>query len=204
MKSKPLEFWFEFASTYSYLSIMRIEAVAEQAGVEVLYRPFLLGPIFQGQGWDTSPFNLYPAKGEYMWKDMARRSKAYGIPFHKPENFPVLSVYAARVALLGEDKNWCIPFIRAVFEAHFVDDQDISDPDILEALLVELGVDGASVLHSAGAGNVKQRLRARTEQAVELGIFGAPSFIVGRELFWGDDRLEDALAEAISTENLES
>ncbi len=160
IKPKPLEFWFEFASTYSYLSVMRIDALARMAGVSVLYRLFLLGPIFQTQGWETSPFNIYPAKGDYMWKDIARQARAYDIPFHQPKIFPALRLRAARIATLGKDQDWCLPFIRAVFEANFVESLDIGDPVHLETLLAELGIDGATVLKEAKSDDVKKRLRA--------------------------------------------
>ncbi len=196
MTPQPIDFWFEFASTYSYLSAMRIDDQARSAGVTVRYRPFLLGPIFRAQGWTTSPFNLFPAKGNYMWHDVARRAASHGLPFRQPEKFPVYSLYAARVALMAEDEDWCVPFVRAVFRANFVDGMDIGDPDCVERLLVDLGVDGASVLREAGTASVKDALPAHTEEAMELGIFGAPTFVVGNELFWGDDRLEDAIAAA--------
>src|SRR4051812_14984829 len=101
MPSPVLDFWFEFASTYSYPAAMRIGALAEAAGVTVRWRPFLLGPIFKEQGWDTSPFNLYPAKGRYMWRDLERVCDAIHLPFRKPESFPQWSLLPARVALVG-------------------------------------------------------------------------------------------------------
>src|SRR5215207_5817040 len=107
MARRPhLEFWYEFASTYSYLAAMRIEAMAEQAGVALVWRPFLLGPIFAAQGWASSPFNLYPAKGRYMWRDMEREAAALGLPFNKPDPFPQNGLIAARVALYGADHPW--------------------------------------------------------------------------------------------------
>lgn len=197
MKPKSLDFWFEFASPYSYLSAMRIDGLAREAGVDVRYRPFLLGPIFRAQGWTTSPFNLYPAKGRYMWRDMERQAATHGLPFRKPEKFPVYSLYATRVALLAENEDWCLPFIRAVYRANFVDDQDIGDPECLEKILLELGLDSATVLRDAGGAAVKDALRERTEQAMELGIFGAPTIVADGDLFWGDDRLEEAITAAL-------
>lgn len=199
MKIKSLDFWFEFASTYSYLTAMRIDSMAREAGVEVRYRPFLLGPIFRAQGWNSSPFTLYPAKGRYMWRDVERRAADHGFPFQQPEKFPVYSLYATRVALLAENEDWSLPFIRSVFRANFVDGLDIGDPECVEQLLVDLGVDGATVLRDSSTTAIKDALRERTQQAMELGIFGAPSFTVGEELYWGDDRLEGALAAALVT-----
>ena len=96
-----VEFWFEFASTYSYPAAMRIETLAARAGVPVAWQPFLLGPIFQAQGWRDSPFNLYPAKGRYMWRDLERLCAKHGLPYARPEIFPQRSILAARLALLA-------------------------------------------------------------------------------------------------------
>lgn len=198
MTPQTLDFWYDFASPYAYLSAQRIDGLARENGVDVRYRPFLLGPIFRSQGWTTSPFNLYPAKGTYMWRDVARRAAQHGIAFRRPQKFPVYSLYATRIALLAADEEWCLPFVRSVFRANFVDDQDIGDPECIESLLVELGIDGATVLRDASADDIKDQLRAQTEQAMDMGIFGAPTFMVGDEMLWGDDRMEDALAMALT------
>src|ERR1700694_2480032 len=96
-----LDFWFDFASTYSYPAAMRIRTLASDAKVRVRFRPFLLGPIFKAQGWENSPFNLYPAKGRNMWRDLERLCGDLGLPLRRPEPFPQHSVLAARVALVG-------------------------------------------------------------------------------------------------------
>ena len=93
-----VDFWFEFASTYSYPAMMRIAPLAQQAGVMVRFRPFLLGPMFKAQGWDTSPFNIYETKGRYMWRDMERLAAGLNLPFRRPDPFPQNSVLPARVA----------------------------------------------------------------------------------------------------------
>jgi 2-hydroxychromene-2-carboxylate isomerase len=188
-----LEFWFEFASTYSYVAAGRIERLAREASVEVAWRPFLLGPIFAKQGWSDPPFNLYPGKGAYMWRDMERLCRRYGLPFRRPSVFPRNTVRAARVALVAADAPWGPAFIRAVFRANFGDDLDIGDPELLVALLDQQGVAGRDVVAEAESPEWKPRLREQTERAEHLGIFGAPSFVVGAELFWGSDRLEHAL-----------
>lgn len=194
-------FWFELASTYSYLSAARIDAEASRRGIAVEWRPFLLGPIFAAQGWETSPFRLYPAKGRYMWQDMARLAAARGLPFRVPDDaamarFPQHSVLAARVALVGLARGWGKGFVRAVYEAGFGRWQDIADPATLTPLIAAAGEAPDEVLAAAVAPPVKQALRDNTAQAAERGLFGAPSFTVGEALFWGDDRLEMALDHA--------
>jgi 2-hydroxychromene-2-carboxylate isomerase len=193
-KGRPtVEFWYEFASTYSYLSAMRIEGLAAAAGVVVEWKPFLLGPIFKAQGWDTSPFNIYPAKGHYMRRDMERLAAGRGLPFALPSPFPQNSVAAARLALIGSDEGWVSSFTCAVFTAEFGAGADISREEVLGPLLEGLHLDSVRLLSRIAEPGVKARLRQQTIDAQTCGIFGAPSFVCCGELFWGDDRLEAAL-----------
>lgn len=193
MTTSELGFWFDFGSTYSYLSAFQVESVRD---VQVSWRPFLLGPIFNEQGWDDSPFNIYPAKGQYMWRDMERLCAREGIPFVKPSRFPRNGLLAARVACLAgaASEQWLPDFVRAVYQANFAEDREIGDAAEIQSILDSLGRPGAEVIAEAETPENKQRLRDQTRRAGELGIFGAPSFVVGGELFWGSDRLEDALS----------
>ena len=204
MSRAGLEFWFEFGSTYSYLSAARIEGLAAAAGVQVEWEPFLLGPIFAEQGWDDSPFNIYPAKGRYMWRDIERQCAKYRLPFVKPSRFPRNGLLAARVACLAgaAPEPWLPDFVRAVFRANFAEDREIGDPAEVRSILDSLGQQGGRIVEEAGAPENKARLREQTRRAGELGIFGAPSFVVRGELFWGNDRLEDALARVTSGPNV--
>jgi 2-hydroxychromene-2-carboxylate isomerase len=191
--SSRLEFWFDFASTYSYPAAVRIGALAARAGVRVRFRPFLLGPIFKAQGWTTSPFNLYPAKGRHMWRDLERLCADLNVPFRRPDPFPQNSLLAARVALAALDHGWGEAFCVALFRAQFGDGRRIDDAAIGE-VLAGLRVDPQPVLAAAGSEANKARLRAQTEEAQQRGLFGAPSFTTADgELFWGNDRLEPAL-----------
>jgi 2-hydroxychromene-2-carboxylate isomerase len=194
MPTGTLQFWYEFASTYSYPAVCRVERLAQQAGVALKWKPFLLGPIFRLQGWEDSPFNLFAAKGRYMWRDLERLCQAEGLPFRRPTQFPRNGLLAARVACLGAAESWCPAFTKGVFRANFAEDRDIADPTALVELLVSCGQDGAALIERARAAENKARLRQQTDEALALGIFGAPTFVVGRELFWGNDRLEQALA----------
>lgn len=198
MPNRPvLDFWYEFASTYSCLTALRIEALAEEAGVTLRWRPFLLGPIFAAQGWPTSPFNLYPNKGRYMWRDMARRAGRAGLTIMRPEPFPQNSLNAARLAIAGREAGWLPGFTKALFRAEFCEGRNIAEEAVLSAALREAGADPFQALPLVRSEEVKGRLKAETELAKSLGIFGAPTFVTGDgELFWGDDRLEEALSWA--------
>jgi len=200
LSASKLEFWFDFGSTYSYVSAARIEGEAEAAGVPVSWEPFLLGPIFKEQGWDDSPFNVYPAKGRYMWRDLERLCDGYGIPFARPTRFPRSGLLAARVACLAgaASEPWLPDFCLAVFRANFAEDREIGDPEEVRAILNSLDLPGRELVERAGTPENKRLLRDRTSRAGELGIFGAPSFVIGGELFWGNDRLVDALNWASS------
>jgi len=190
-----VEFWLEFGSTYSYPAALRIEQVARLAGVELAWRPFLLGPIFKAQGWNDSPFNIYPAKGRYMWRDLERVCEELGIPFRRPSQFPRNGLLAARLACWFSQEPWLPEFVRRVYLANFAEDRDISDPAIVGCIVQELG-QPVGLLATAESSEAKSKLRAETERAQALGIFGAPAFVVGSELFWGNDRLEAAIAWA--------
>lgn len=193
-----LEFWLEFASTYSYVAAMRIEGECARAGVELAYKPFLLGPIFSDLlGIKDSPFNVQPVRGRYMWRDVERLCQKHGIAWRRPTVFPRNSVLAARVACCAGPAIG--PVMRAIFSANFAEDLDIADPGVLRAAIDSAGGDGGRILEQAQTAEVKARLRANTAEAQRLGIFGAPDFLVNGELFFGQDRLEDAIAWAKRT-----
>jgi len=188
-----LQFWFEFASTYSYPAVMRIERLATAAGVGVEWKPFLLGPIFQAQGWSDSPFNLFPVKGRYMWRDLERVCHQEGLPLCRPTRFPRNGLLAARVACLAADEAWCPEFVRGVYHANFAEDAEISEPEVIGRILERIGQEPLEVLERAQTASNKESLRRKTDEAMRRGIFGAPSFVVDEELFWGNDRLEQAI-----------
>jgi len=200
--SPEIEFWFEFGSNYSYLSVMRIEDEAQRRGVRIVWRPFLLGPIFRALGMETSPFVLQKEKGAYVWQDMARQCRKYGLRWVQPSTFPRLGVLPLRVALLGAEQRWIGAFCRRVMELNFVMDQDINQPDRLAPILMELDLPASDILDQAQAEPTKTQLREQTEQARARGIFGAPTFFVGTEMFWGNDRLDDALLFASERKGL--
>jgi 2-hydroxychromene-2-carboxylate isomerase len=194
MRRSGLQFWFDFASTYSYPAAMRLRALAAKAEVEVDFRPFLLGPIFKSQGWTTSPFNLFAAKGQYMWRDLERICADLSLPFQRPDPFPQNGLLAARVALVGLDDAWGGDFCIEVFRAQFGEGLRIDDEAVIAKILAGLNIAPAPVLAAAQSDANKARLRLQTEEAQRYVLFGAPTFIAADgELFWGNDRLERAL-----------
>lgn len=193
MNRPSFEFWFEFASTYSYPAALRVEALASQHGCSVRFRPFLLGPIFRAQGWHDSPFNLFPAKSRYMWRDLERICGELGLRWQKPSQFPRNGLLAARLVCAAGEGAWLPELVRRVYTASFADDRDIAQPEVLRGCLNGLVSDPDALLAAAQQDAIKAQLRKNTERAVELGIFGAPTCVVGEELFWGNDRLETAV-----------
>lgn len=177
-----IDFWFDFASTYSYVAALRVEEECARAQVGLAWKPFLLGPLFTEQlGIRDSPFNTQPVRGRYMWRDVERLCEKFGLPFRRPSVFPRNSVLAARAAL-GRDGE----FVRSVFRANFAEDRDIADPEVLASL-------GGDLVRAQST-EVKAALRSQVDEARRLGLFGAPSFVVqGSELFFGQDRLADAI-----------
>src|SRR5205809_7337374 len=170
MADPILDFWFDFASTYSYLAAARIRPLAGAAKVQVRFRPFLLGPIFKAQGWGTSPFNLYEAKGRYMWRDMERLAAELSLPFRRPDPFPQNSLLPARVALVGLAQGWGEEFSVAVYHAQFVEDGRIDEPHTLAEILSRLNVDADAALEEAQSDEGKSRLRAEDETARRFGV----------------------------------
>lgn len=190
-----IEFWFDFGSNYSYLSLMRIEAAAAQAGVAVAWRPFLLGAIFRDFGWSTSPFVLQKEKGDYTWKDMQRQCRKYGLAWTRPTTFPRAAILPSRVALLGAEQPWAGDFNRAMIAMNFVADRDIDSAEAVGEALSALGLPAQAIIDEAQSDANKLRLRRQTEAARARGVFGAPTFFVGEDMYWGNDRLDDALAD---------
>ncbi|PSC04038.1 disulfide bond formation protein DsbA [Alsobacter soli] len=188
-----VDFWYELASTYSFLAAERIEALAEERGVAVRWRPFLLGVIFKAQGYDTTPFNIIEAKGRYMWRDMERWCDRLGVPLARPEPFPQNSLLAARTALaLPDDAR--PEFSKAIFRAEFCEGRSISDPAVIADAVRQTGFELETAVAAAQTDLVKHALRKETDEAQRLGVFGAPTIVTpDGELFWGNDRLEEAL-----------
>jgi len=194
MASKTLEFWYEFASPYSYIAAERIERLAVQAGgVAVSWRPFVIGPILRLRPHNPSPTqDAPPAQKQYRRRDVERICAREGIVLNWPTTYPRNGLLAARVAQIA-DQPWRAAFSRAVYRANFVEDREISDPAVIAGILEEMRHDASQYLVEAQSPANKAALAAAVEEAIAKGIFGAPSFVIDGELFWGNDRLERAI-----------
>lgn len=190
---QPIDFWIEYGSTYTYLTVARIGKLAAQAGVEVRWQPFFVMPIMAQLGMTQGPFLPYPAKTAYMWRDIERRAARHGIAYARPSTYPVNSLLTARVACIAAQEGWCQVFTEKVFELHWTQNVLIGSDENLRGALQSAGELPEELVLRAQAQPVKDQLKAQTERAKSLGVFGAPSFTVGNELFWGDDRLEEAV-----------
>jgi len=193
MATNHIDFWFTMGSSYSYLSVMRLLEVERSAGIRFDWRPFHLLVILQEM--KHVPFADKPAKSAYMWRDIERRAVMYGVPASLPAPYPAKqSVKANRVAIVGMRQGWGKEFVRAAYRRWLQLGQETgSEPNLSESLR-DIGQDPQSVLALANSSETEAALMAATDIARELGIFGSPTFVVGRELFWGDDRLEDAIS----------
>lgn len=187
-----LDFFFFIGSTYTYLTVNRIEALAEWEGVKVRWRPFNVRALMIEQ--NNRPFVGKPVKLKYMWRDVERRSARYGIPFRTIPPYPVdLHDLANRIGIVAAGQGWCPDYTKAVYRSWFLDGIDPGDVDALTRVLTGLGKDPEAVIAQAQGHGARERYVSETDTARDLGVFGSPTFVHGKEIFWGDDRLEDAV-----------
>ena len=182
--TKKLEFFFDYVSPYTYLANSQVRDL----GVEIDYRPMLLGAVMQATG--NRPPRTVAAKGKYLEMDIARWAAAYGVPFKWGSLFPQKTVNALRAAIVAERQGKFHEVHDPLFEAVWVRDRDVNDTAVLAEILSNAGMNSEAVLEEISTDIVKGELRANTEEAVERGVFGAPTFFVGDEMFFGNDRFE--------------
>jgi 2-hydroxychromene-2-carboxylate isomerase len=186
---KPIEFWFDFASPYAYFATFGIEDVAARHGRTVLWRPFLLGAVFEVTGMQT--FDRTPLRGDYAHRDWARLARRMNVPFVPPSGPPALTVAPGRACLWLEREHpeAAIPFARAVFAAHFGAGSDIGSIEATLDIAESCGIERTALEAALRSAKLKNLFRRRTDEAITRGIFGSPFFIVDDEPFWGADRL---------------
>lgn len=192
---KRVEFFYDYASTYSYLAHRAIEELAAKRQADLVFKPMVLGFVFKATG-NSMPAAV-PAKAAYMVHDVRRWVRHYGLPFHMPSVFPVNTIRALRTAVAALEDGVFPAYHHAVMRAYWANDQDIGDAEVLAAIATSAGLDGSRLVARADDPGVKDRLKANTDEAIARGVFGAPTFFVGDEMFWGNDRLhfvDEALA----------
>ena len=187
-----IDFWISVGSTYSYLSVMRLKAVEDDTGVSFRWRPFSVRAIMIEQ--KNIPFMGKPVKMAYMWRDIERRARNFGFEPRLPAPYPLVEFdLANRIAVLGEREGWCADYVRAAYRHWFHSGREAgSEPGVSDAL-GEIGQSPARVIEAAKSEEIAEAYRSATEEAKSLGVFGSPTFVVDGEVFWGDDRLEDAI-----------
>ena len=191
---KQLEFFFDYVSPFSYLANTQVQAIAARTGAELVYRPFLLGGVMQATG--NQPPATLPARGRYLPEDIGRWVRRYGIPFTFNPSFPMKTLDAMRAALAAQEQGVFPAYHAALFRAAWAEPANLADPAVLRDLIAKAGLDPAPLLAAAASEPIKERLKANTAEAVERGAFGAPTFFVGGEMFFGNDRL-DFVEEAL-------
>lgn len=191
--NKQLDFFYFIGSTYTYLAVSRAAELAQREGVSLNWRPFSVRTLMREQ--NNTPFAGKPLKRQYMWRDIERRALHYGLQFDAPPPYPIdATELANRVATVAATQGWCAEFTKAAFQCWFVDQTDPGEPAQLKAILRRLGHDADAVLAQADTEAIRDKYAGETAAARALGLFGSPTFACGNEIFWGDDRLEDALA----------
>ena len=192
--AQRVEFFFDYGSPFSYLADTQLTALERRTGATVVYRPMLLGAVFKETG-SASPVTI-PAKGRYMGVELQRWAKHYGVPFAANKFFPINTMRLMRGAVAAQHAECFAEYHRAIYPAFWVDGANLGEPEVIRAVLGKAGVNADLILARIEEPNVKEQLRLNTEEAVRRGVFGAPTFFVGEEMFWGNDRLmfvEEAL-----------
>jgi 2-hydroxychromene-2-carboxylate isomerase len=189
----PIDFWFSVGSTYTYLTVMRLAEIERVGGIPFRWRPFSVRAIMKEM--NNIPFGNKPIKAAYMWRDIERRAEMYGVPIKVPAPYPLTEFdLANRVAIVGVSEGWCSDYVRATYCRWFQLGQEAgSEPNVSDSLR-EIKQEPERVLGLANSGAINERYEAATDEARKLQIFGAPTFVVRGERFWGDDRLEDAVS----------
>lgn len=190
--ANELDFFFYIGSTYSYLSVYRADEIARRANVKLRWRPFNVRAIMLEQ--NNRPFIGKPAKLRYMWRDLERRAARHGIPFKGIPEYPVdPESLAGRVAYVAAQEGWCAEFSKEIYRLWFLEGKPPGTPDHAASVIALLGRDPEIAIMRANSPEIRASYDAETEMAKSLGIFGSPTFVCGKEIFWGDDRLEDAI-----------
>ncbi|MBP6850308.1 MAG: 2-hydroxychromene-2-carboxylate isomerase [Rhodoferax sp.] len=196
---KSVDFLFDFGSPAAYLAWTQLPQLIADTGATVNAQPILLGGVFQATG-NRAPITV-PLKGSYLFKDLNRYARHYGVPLVMNPHFPINTITLMRidVGMLESGHPGLQAYRDVVFQAIWVTQRNMGDTDTVAQVLADAGLDAPALLAMAADPQVKEALKVRTQQAVDRGAFGAPTFFVGDEMFWGQDRL-DFVRAALTTD----
>jgi 2-hydroxychromene-2-carboxylate isomerase len=196
--NKTVDFYFDFGSPAAYLAWTQLPKLCADAAARIAWRPMLLGGVFQATG-NRAPM-MVPLKGKYLFIDLARFARRYDVPLRLNPNFPINTITLMRIAVglqMREEPRF-EDYCAAMFRAIWVDAQNMNDPGVVAAVLAKAGFDAPALLALSAEQAVKDELKAVTQAAVDRGVFGAPTFFVADQMFWGQDRL-DFVREALTS-----
>lgn len=191
---KNVDFYFDFGSTASYIAYKVLPRITEKAGALINYKPVLLGGVFKATG-NASPITV-PAKGAWVSADMTDYARRYEIPFKRNPYFPINTLALMRGAIGYQDDPVFPAYMEAVFNAIWIDEKDMNQPEVIGEILQVIGIDGSDFMARIGDDGVKEGLKVATQSAIDRGMFGAPMIYVGDKMFFGQDRLH-LVAEAL-------
>jgi 2-hydroxychromene-2-carboxylate isomerase len=194
-----VDFYFDFSSTNSYFAAFLLPEICDRNDARVNWMPTHFAALFRGTGFDVMAMTRQKAR--YLWRDHARYADATGLPFRKPSRFPIKTASALRAVLAAghvavpddtdDSREHAQRVIsHAIMRAYWERDEDIGDRDVLASIITSSGFDGAALMNIADAKPARDELAALTDTAIARGVFGAPTFFVGDEMFWGKDRLD--------------
>ncbi|MBW8639642.1 2-hydroxychromene-2-carboxylate isomerase [Hoeflea sp. WL0058] len=188
--SKPVEFYYDFVSSASYLAYKRLPAMLEKAGGHIVWKPMLLGGLFKAVG-NTTPAHV-PAKGRWMFEDLSRTAEKFGIPFSVNPAFPLNTILAMRGVIAAEKLNpdYVKSYMDVMFDASWAEGGDLGRPEVVMELMEKVDLPAQEIANLAQDQAIKDELRINTQEAAERGAFGAPTFFVDGEMHWGQDRLD--------------
>ena len=191
---KVLDFWFSIGSTYTYLSVSRLSEIEKKHQVSFNWNPFSVRKLMMEM--NNIPFTPpeKKVKSDYMWRDIERRAKNYNLSPKIPAPYPLKNFdLANQIAVYGIEEGWCEEYVKLTYKYWFESGIEAGSEECLNKVSKDMGIDVNDLIEKSNTDTIIQRYNTQTDMARELGIFGSPSFIVNGEIFWGDDRLEDAI-----------
>ena len=186
--SKTVEFYYDFSSPYTYIASQRIEKICEMGGASLIWKPFLLGGVFNEIG--SIPAAQIDNKIKYLRQDTVSCAKYYGVPFNYPEIFPLNSVRSMRGAFAASEQDKLVEYNHLMFKLYWTEGKDLSSPEVLAKSVGAVDIDPEWFIQRIGEQDIKDMLRDETNTAIERGVFGAPTMFVDDKMFWGNDRLD--------------